>query len=150
MFLRQPVKLLFVATTRVMIIMMTTVMMMMIPVAVRCLAGVFSVVIPLQVHVEVYHLLVHFFYQIWKKNVFHFFVKMVCSCCKLIIRGTFSKENKHSFIFFSGIIGSAGCMVVVSDIKDHSKGWAFYVSLDASLLLILQVFNSNRFKMLQI
>nr|XP_022295850.1 uncharacterized protein LOC111105761 [Crassostrea virginica] len=39
----------------------------------------------------------------------------------------------------AGIIGFAGCMVVVSEFKDHSKGWAFYVSLVASLLIILQI-----------
>lgn len=55
-----------------MMIMMTT--KMMIPGAVRCLAGVLFVFIPLQV--EVYHSLVHFFLPDMKKNVFHFFVKI--------------------------------------------------------------------------
>ena len=55
-----------------MMIMMKTVMV--IPGAVRCLAGVLFVFIPLQV--EVYHSLVHFFTRYEKKNVFHFFVKI--------------------------------------------------------------------------
>ncbi|XP_048765271.1 uncharacterized protein LOC125673050 isoform X1 [Ostrea edulis] len=39
----------------------------------------------------------------------------------------------------AGIIGFAGCMVVVADYGDHDKGWSFYLCLVASCYVILEM-----------
>ncbi|XP_061177660.1 uncharacterized protein LOC133186424 isoform X2 [Saccostrea echinata] len=38
----------------------------------------------------------------------------------------------------AGIIGFAGCMVVITDYKDYEKGWGFYLCLAASCYVMLE------------
>ncbi|XP_061177659.1 uncharacterized protein LOC133186424 isoform X1 [Saccostrea echinata] len=38
----------------------------------------------------------------------------------------------------AGIIGFAGCMLVIKDYKDHEKGWSFYLSLATSCYVMLK------------